>query len=423
MNKSILSILFLLGHIPTFSQVDYKAQIEPIFYDKCSGCHTSGGSSGGLDLTSYNTLMAGGNSGASIVAGDNQNSLLWKRINDGSMPPSLNDVIPSNVELVKKWINEGALEKPSTQKNEITQIDNFSIPEDSMKTLILEANDLLGNAVTFEVKSSNQNINISLVSDTLTIKPKSDWNGFATITAYALGSTWKDSSIFIVNVEPVNDTPKPFFWNTVKSDTINITKDNLTSTYDLDWTESVDVDGDSIVYILFASTGPSSKVEVYRTFNTTHLIPYSDFLQKTFEQVPVATSATVYFTVIAYDGTDSVKISRGDRELYINRYEYLSVDSQGIPDEFALHDNYPNPFNPSTQIRFDLPKITNASLTIYNMLGQRVKTFYMQNTPAGYQSITWNGTSDLDVPLAAGVYLYQLQTEEFVKTKKMILLK
>ena len=423
MNRSILSILFLLGHIPTFSQVDYKAQIEPIFYDKCSGCHTSGGSSGGLDLTSYNTLMAGGNSGASIVAGDNQNSLLWKRINDGSMPPSLNDVIPSNVELVKKWINEGALEKPSTQKNEITQIDNFSIPEDSMKTLILEANDLLGNAVTFEVKSSNQNINISLVSDTLTIKPKSDWNGFATITAYALGSTWKDSSIFIVNVEPVNDTPKPFFWNTVKSDTINITKDNLTSTYDLDWTVSVDVDGDSIVYILFASTGPSLKVEVYRTFNTMHLIPYSDFLQKTFEQVPVATSATVYFTVIAYDGTDSVKISRGDRELYINRYEYLSVDSQVIPDEFALHDNYPNPFNPSTQIRFDLPKITNASLTIYNMLGQRVKTFYMQNTPAGYQSITWNGTSDLDVPLAAGVYLYQLQTEEFVKTKKMILLK
>ena len=47
----------------------------------------------------------------------------------------------------------------------------------------------------------------------------------------------------------------------------------------------------------------------------------------------------------------------------------------------------------------------------------------MQNTPAGYQSITWNATSDLDVPVAAGVYLYQLQTEEFVKTKKMILLK
>ena len=175
--------------------------------------------------------------------------------------------------------------------------------------------------------------------------------------------------------------------------------------------------------ILFASTGASSKVEVYRTLNTTHLIPYSDFLQKTFEQVPAAISATVYFTVFAYDGTDSVQISRGDRELYINRYEYLSVDSRSIPDEFALHDNYPNPFNPSTQIRFDLPKMTNATLTIYNMLGQKVKTFYMQNTPAGYQSVTWNAAGDSDVPVAAGVYLYQLQTEEFVKTKKMILLK
>ena len=90
---------------------------------------------------------------------------------------------------------------------------------------------------------------------------------------------------------------------------------------------------------------------------------------------------------------------------------------------FALHDNYPNPFNPSTQIRFDLPQMTNATLTIYNMLGQKVKTFYLQNTPAGYQSVTWNATGDSDVPVAAGVYLYQLQTEEFVKTKKMILLK
>ena len=47
----------------------------------------------------------------------------------------------------------------------------------------------------------------------------------------------------------------------------------------------------------------------------------------------------------------------------------------------------------------------------------------MQNTPAGYQSVTWNAASDSDGPVAAGVYLYQLQTEEFVKTKKMILLK
>ena len=88
-----------------------------------------------------------------------------------------------------------------------------------------------------------------------------------------------------------------------------------------------------------------------------------------------------------------------------------------------LHDNYPNPFNPKTQIRFDIPKVSNVTLTIYNMLGQKVRTFTMQSVPAGYHALTWNATNDYGVPVSAGLYLYQLQTEGFVQTKKMILLK
>ena len=108
--------------------------------------------------------------------------------------------------------------------------------------------------------------------------------------------------------------------------------------------------------------------------------------------------------------------------MFINRYDYLSIESGGIPDEFALHENYPNPFNPTTQIRFDLPEMSNVNLTIYNMLGQRVKAFNMESAPAGYHALTWNATNDLGSPVSAGVYLYQLQTKEFVKTKKMVLL-
>ena len=96
---------------------------------------------------------------------------------------------------------------------------------------------------------------------------------------------------------------------------------------------------------------------------------------------------------------------------------------KAVPLEFALHENYPNPFNPSTTFRFDLPEITDASIIIYNMLGQKIKTFDMPNTPAGYHSLTWDATNDLGAPVSAGVYLYQLQTKGFVKTKKMILLK
>jgi flagellar hook assembly protein FlgD len=57
------------------------------------------------------------------------------------------------------------------------------------------------------------------------------------------------------------------------------------------------------------------------------------------------------------------------------------------------------------------------------MLGQNVKTFNMQSTPAGYHSITWDATNDLNQQVGAGVYLYQLQTKDFVKTRKMVLLK
>jgi len=57
------------------------------------------------------------------------------------------------------------------------------------------------------------------------------------------------------------------------------------------------------------------------------------------------------------------------------------------------------------------------------MLGQKIKSFNMQNVPAGYHGITWNATNDFGVAVSAGVYLYQIQTQEFIKTKKMILLK
>ena len=63
------------------------------------------------------------------------------------------------------------------------------------------------------------------------------------------------------------------------------------------------------------------------------------------------------------------------------------------------------------------------ALIIYNMLGQKVKTFNMQSTPAGYHSLTWNATNDLGQQVGAGVYLYQLQAKDFVKTRKMVLLK
>ena len=109
--------------------------------------------------------------------------------------------------------------------------------------------------------------------------------------------------------------------------------------------------------------------------------------------------------------------------MYVSRYEYLSTESDLLPTEYALHENFPNPFNPSTTLRFDLPYAGDVSLTIYNMLGQKVKSFDMRGIQAGKHTLRWNATNDLGEKVGTGVYLYQLQTKDFMKTRKMIFMK
>ena len=101
----------------------------------------------------------------------------------------------------------------------------------------------------------------------------------------------------------------------------------------------------------------------------------------------------------------------------------LSVDDISVPMEFALHQNYPNPFNPTTSIKFDLPNAGNVKLVIYDMMGREVRTLLNNNINAGFQSVKWDATNDFGKPVSAGVYIYQIQADGFIQSKKMILLK
>ena len=94
-----------------------------------------------------------------------------------------------------------------------------------------------------------------------------------------------------------------------------------------------------------------------------------------------------------------------------------------LADDLIVDKSSLSEYQSDNYLRFDLPEISDVRLTIYNVLGKRVKSFKMQNTPAGYHSIRWDATNDFGSPVSAGVYLYQLQAKDFVKTKKMILLK
>ena len=94
-----------------------------------------------------------------------------------------------------------------------------------------------------------------------------------------------------------------------------------------------------------------------------------------------------------------------------------------MPQAFALEANYPNPFNPSTTIGYQLPMATEVRLEIYNLMGQPVRTLVQTVEPAGYHSAMWDGRDDGGRALAGGMYFYRLQAGEFTQTRKLLLLK
>ena len=119
-----------------------------------------------------------------------------------------------------------------------------------------------------------------------------------------------------------------------------------------------------------------------------------------------------------------------DNICYFDNISFSPSNSVGIdnrnetfPQGFALEQNFPNPFNPITTLRYDLPENSYVNVIIYDMLGREVKTLVNQTQDAGYKSVIWDATNDYGKPVSAGVYLYQIQAGEFVQTKKMVLLK
>jgi len=101
---------------------------------------------------------------------------------------------------------------------------------------------------------------------------------------------------------------------------------------------------------------------------------------------------------------------------------YVSNDNHTVnPDAYKLHQNYPNPFNPSTSIAFSLPEAGFVNLEIFNVKGQKVKTFPIFSE--GTHSVLWEGKNDEGKAISSGIYFYRLQTESVSEVRKMIMMK
>ena len=100
----------------------------------------------------------------------------------------------------------------------------------------------------------------------------------------------------------------------------------------------------------------------------------------------------------------------------------VQTDNESLPTKFALYPNFPNPFNPETTISFDMPEPSQVRITIYNHLGQKVRTLLDETRTAGRYKMNWNGTDDFGRKVSSGVYFYQFETEKYKATRKMILI-
>jgi hypothetical protein len=96
---------------------------------------------------------------------------------------------------------------------------------------------------------------------------------------------------------------------------------------------------------------------------------------------------------------------------------------QELSNSFQLYHNYPNPFNSTTTISYDLLKNAGVIIKAYNLLGHEVKTLVNENQVAGYHSVTWNGTDYLGNIVSSGAYIYRLRVDDKIKTKKMLYIK
>ncbi|MBC8344180.1 MAG: T9SS type A sorting domain-containing protein, partial [Bacteroidetes bacterium] len=119
--------------------------------------------------------------------------------------------------------------------------------------------------------------------------------------------------------------------------------------------------------------------------------------------------------------TLSIRTIGNNRNIIGQQTKILTIDN--IPKKYALHFNYPNPFNPTTTIRYDLPTDSEVHLVVYDVLGREVKTLINESQEAGFKSVRWNGRNDKGQQVSAGMYFYRIRAGKFSKVQKMVLLK
>ena len=327
--------------------------------------------------------------------------------------------------------------------HKIIELDIFNSPpsaisfsdtllEDNKINFSLKGDDIDPDPLSFSITKKFTKGLITGTLPNLTYTPDENYFGYDELQFISSdGKLTSDTATINFVILPVNDPPTNFsLKNPADSNKVVITTSNVDfDEINFDWHPSQDVDNKELSYLFsgeFKMTDIQGKDIIHTIDTLTNATSFSITNRNILGILDsyLSPRGSIQWKVDVTDGQDTIQNNEIRTLIIEGQYVALSLDDASTaPKNFMLHENYPNPFNPTTQIRFDIPRISNVTLTIYNMLGQKVRTFTMHSVPAGYHALTWNATNDFGVPVSAGLYLYQLQTEGFIQTKKMILLK
>ena len=288
--------------------------------------------------------------------------------------------------------------------------------EDSLIDFVLSGNDPDGNPLSYQLVSNPVHGWLDGTLPYLVFHPDSNFFGADSFQFKVNdGALDSDPAWVWINVAAVNDAPAAFdLLSPENGFTINFNTDTQDSIV-LSWEASSDVDSDILYH--FENAGLEEIVMTPQS-GTSFSIATTD-LKKHMD----STYTTVYWNIYASDGEFEVRAANGPFTINLIDLVPTGIDPALVPDDFVLHENFPNPFNPGTTIRFGLPEAGRIRLEVLDLTGRRVAVLAEGEYSAGTHHIFWNATNDLGNPVSAGIYFYRLVTRERTLVRKMMLLK
>ncbi|MGD1046431.1 MAG: putative Ig domain-containing protein [Bacteroidota bacterium] len=256
-------------------------------------------------------------------------------------------------------------------------------------------------------KNLGAKINSSAIESSPKITPD---NKYLLFTRRAQIQTNQPSMIYWVKANFIDSLKRtnfvPYLKNQIKS-----RSDSVGHSFDFQIPDSTFIDDDGNNTLTYSATlSDGNPLPAWLSF---------DSATRTFSGTPTA-AATISIKVTATD-TANATVS-----CTFNIISVLTGVDEGenrIPKDFNLDQNYPNPFNPTTVIGYQLSINSNVKLTIYNLLGENIKTLQKGFQNAGEHSVTWDGMDDKSTPVSSGMYFYRLEAGNSALQKKMLLLR